>query len=96
MSALDEDTAYRYWQAGRVRPILTIVAQRIKQFDDVTALGELITKEQLRLVELHDNIDKLGKLLIVHPKIPSEVYDTWRTSSKTSQQMQTSQKNKKR
>jgi tripartite-type tricarboxylate transporter receptor subunit TctC len=75
--AVDEDTAYRYWQAGSVRPILTVAAQRIKQFGDVPALGELVTKEQLRLVELHDNIDKLGRLLIAHPKTPSEVYDAW-------------------
>jgi len=74
---VDEDTAYQNMMAGSVRPILTVAAQRIKQFGDVPALGELVTKEQLRLVELHDNIDKLGRLLIAHPKTPSEVYDAW-------------------
>jgi len=74
---VDEDTAYRHMVAGTVRPVLAVASKRIKQFSDVPALGELIPKEMLKLIELHDNIDRLGRLLIAHPKTPREVYDAW-------------------
>jgi len=74
---VDEDTAYRYWQAGSVRPILVVYKEKLKLFPDVPALGELIPKEAHRILTLKDNIDRLGRLLIAHPKTPREVYDAW-------------------
>jgi tripartite-type tricarboxylate transporter receptor subunit TctC len=74
---VSDATTYNYWSAGSIRPILAISMNRSKLFPNVPALGELVPKEGQRLITLKDNIDKLGSLLIAHPKTPSEVYDAW-------------------
>ncbi|MEM4047629.1 MAG: tripartite tricarboxylate transporter substrate-binding protein [Metallosphaera sp.] len=74
---VDEDTALKYVKGGEVRPLLTVYSKRIETFPDVPALGEIVSKEQLRIIEVHDAIDELGRLLIIHPRTPKEVYDAW-------------------
>lgn len=74
---VDEDTAYQYVSAGSVLPVLTVYSKKITRFPDVPALGELLTADQSRILEVHDKIDELGRLLIVHPNTPNDIYDAW-------------------
>jgi tripartite-type tricarboxylate transporter receptor subunit TctC len=79
---VDEDTARHHVEAGAVIPLLAVSTERLKTFPNIPALGELVPKDKLPIVETLDGIAKLGRNLIAHPDTPKDVYDAWQDALK--------------